>query len=94
MNISLKFAVDRNRDRKIQPEETISFDQLKERDSNGDGVLKGQELRDLYFQYGQDTWLEAGQTHRLKVEQATQVVQLRSIGLEPPRIDLHVDVTF
>ncbi|MBN9419482.1 MAG: hypothetical protein J0I12_28765 [Candidatus Eremiobacteraeota bacterium] len=94
MNISLKFAVDRNRDQKIQPEEMVGVSQLRERDGDGDRSLKGAELKDVYFQYGEDTWLEAGRRHRMSWEKGTQVVELRSIGLEPPKVDLHIDMTF
>lgn len=94
MNISLKFALDRNHDQKIQPEEVVGVSQLQERDGNGDLSLKGSELKDVYFQYGEDIWLEAGRAHRLAYDKGTQVVEMRSIGLEPPKVDLRIDMTF
>ncbi|MBS2037355.1 hypothetical protein JST97_20370 [bacterium] len=94
MNISMNFAIDRNRDRKIQPEEIVPLASLKERDSDQDGQLQGRELRDVYFQYGQDCWLEGGRRHRLQSGETTQFVELRSLSLDPPKLDLHIDMTF
>ena len=90
--ISLRFAIDHNRDRRISKEEHVSFEALAERDKDGDGALRGRELQDVYFEFGRDEWLEGGTRHRRSSEGYTQTIQLRGIKLDPPSIDMHVDI--
>lgn len=91
-SISLRFAVDRNSDRKIEPEEKVSIDELKALDTDGDQFLKGHELAPVYYEYGKDLWLQAGRTHRVPAEKSTSFVNLHLIGLEPPKIEMDINV--
>lgn len=92
MQISTKFAVDRNRDRKIAPEEIVAFKDLKSHDSDDNGKLEGKEFQDVYFQYGEDVWLEGGKRHRLTSENAIQTIELKSLTFDPARMDLSVNI--
>lgn len=92
MQISTKFAVDRNRDRKIAPEEIVAFKELQDYDADGNGCLEGKEFQDVYFQYGEDVWLEGGKRHRMTSENAIQTVELKSLTFDPARMDIKVNI--
>jgi hypothetical protein len=88
----MRFAVDRNHDRKIDREELAGIADLKALDLSGDSFLRGQELEPLYYEYGKDTWLQAGRTHRVANENSTTFVNLHTVGLEPPKIEMDINV--
>lgn len=95
MNISMRFGIDANRDRKIEDREVVkNFEELKALDTNGDGVLRGREMENLYFEYGEDVWLSGGRVHRVQTDNMRGTVELREVGLDPARIDLKLNFTF
>jgi hypothetical protein len=94
LTISMRFAVDRDNNRQISKEEVVGFADLAPLDTVSDKVLKGRELEPVYYEYGKDVWLQAGRTNRLQSDAGTSYVTLNSIGLEPPKIDLNVNLTY
>ena len=94
MNISVRFAIDADRNRKIEDREVVkNFADLKALDHNGDGVLRGKEMEDLFFEYGKDVWLSGGRVHRLPSETMRGTVELREVGLDPARIDMKLNIS-
>ena len=94
MNVTVRFGIDRNHDRRIEPEEQITrFEQLGDLDQDEDGVLNGGEMEDLYFEFGEDVWLSGGERHHLENGQYRQTVELREVRLDPPAIDMHVQLS-
>jgi hypothetical protein len=91
-SIAIRFAIDHNRDRKIDRNEYASIEELKALDTSGDEFLKGDELDPVYYEYGKDKWLQAGRTHRLTEEKSLTSVNLHLIGLEPPKVEMDINV--
>jgi hypothetical protein len=92
MNISMRFAVDRNKNHTIEKEEITSPKKLEEFDNNQDGSLKGSEFSDVYFEYGKDKWLRGGRTEVVRGEGASYYVHLKELQLDPLKIDMNVDI--
>lgn len=89
----MKFALDRNKNREIEKDEVVEkFSDLASEDTDGNGALNGRELNDVYFEYGKDRFLSGGRTHRVRSENYTQYVTLNEVRLDPPAIDMHVDM--
>lgn len=94
MKISVRFAVDRDGSKTIQKDEVVKkLEELRSEDRDGNDILEGAELKDVYFEYSKDTWLSGGRQHRLDRDGATYRVKLNEVGLEPPRIDMKVDIS-
>lgn len=95
MQISMRFGVDADRNQKITDREVVKdFQELKKLDSNGDGVLRGREMDDLYFEYGEDVWLSGGRLHRVEHDNLRGTVILREVGLDPARVDMKLNFLF
>ena len=94
LTISMRFAIDRDHNRRISKEEVVGFQDLDALDTTPDKVLRGSELEPVYFEYGKDRWLQAGLANSVPCGEANSVVNLRSITLDPPKIDLNVDISF
>lgn len=95
MNISMRFGVDADRNRKIEGREVVKdFQELKGLDGDGDGLLRGSEMEHLYFEYGQDVWLSGGRTHQVENDDMRGTVALREVGLDPARVDLKLNFLF
>lgn len=93
--IQTAFAIDRNKDREIQKEERLKhFGDLQERDLNHDNILKGSELKDVYFDYGEDRFVECGHPVQLEIGSMTHTVYMKSLMINPPKLDLEVSVGF
>ena len=93
LTISMRFAIDRDQNRQISKEEIVPFQDLSALDDGQDKVLDGAELDPVYFEYSKDTWLQAGRTHEVDRQNFTLYVTLQSIGLEPPAVDLKIDIS-
>ncbi|MEW6280468.1 MAG: hypothetical protein AB1758_17710 [Candidatus Eremiobacterota bacterium] len=93
MNIQCRLAVDHNRNQAIEPDEVVrGLSELAPRDHDGDSTLAGRELSDIYFEYGQDRWLEAGVVHREEADSCTMLVELRQIALKSGTLDLNIRI--
>jgi hypothetical protein len=92
MNISMRFAVDRNKNKTIEKEEVTNPAQLAEFDRDQDGSLKGAEFTDVYYEYGTDKWLRGGRTEVVRGEGASYRVHLKELQLDPLKIDMNVDI--
>lgn len=91
LNVSVRFAVDRDGSHTVQPEEIVSrVEDLAALDRDGNGRIEGDELRSLYFEYGEDRWLQAGRTYREASQGWITEVRLEGVQLDPPRVDLNV----
>ena len=88
-NIRLRLAIDSNRNRTIEKTERLKgIEGLDSLDENNDGHLVGQELDQVYFEYGEDVWLQGQRTHKMYTEKTVNQVRLKSITLEPPSFNL------
>lgn len=90
----MRLAIDRDYNRQISPEEIVAFQDLEALDQIQDKVLKGSELDPVYFEYSKDVWLQAGRTHRLRDDKFTTQVTLQSIELDPPRVDMKINISY
>lgn len=93
LTISMRFAIDRDQNRQISKEEIVPFQELSALDEIQDRALDGAELDPVYFEYSKDTWLQAGRTHELNSQNYTSYITLQSVGLEPPSVDLKVNLS-
>lgn len=92
MKISMRFALDRNQNKTIEKEEKVNFSDLSSQDKNGDQILDRRELRDVYFEYGEDTWLKGGRRHRVKMGNQTHLVELQELKLSPPAMKMNINI--
>ena len=89
----MRLARDLDGNRQITEEEILQgLDQLRDLDKDGDKSLKGEELNDVFFEYGEDKWLSGNQRHHLEVDQWRQIVELRELSLDPPKINVRIDM--
>jgi len=91
LTISMKFALDQNRNGRIEKEEWVGIAGLKGQDRDGDDSLKGRELEGVFFEYGADQWLPADRTSHLEKDGWISTVRMNSIGLSG-KIDLSVNM--
>ena len=89
LTIAMKFALDQNRNGRIEKEEWVGLPALSPRDRDGDGALKGRELETVFFEYGQDQWLPADRSSTLEKDGWISTVRMNSIGLNG-QIDLSI----
>jgi hypothetical protein len=94
LTISMRFAIDRDHNFQISKDEVVAFPELAALDQIQDKVLKGRELEPVYYEYGKDVWLQAGRTNTVSKDGTTSYVNLQSIGLEPPKIDMSIRVGY
>lgn len=88
-SIRLRLAIDGNRDRKIEKNEQLKgIEGLKALDQNDDKILEGRELDQVYFEYGEDVWLQGHRSHEISDEKTITQVRLKSLSLDPPSFRL------
>lgn len=93
MKISMRFGLDKNQNNKIEKEEIVKFSELSSQDQDENKTLKGRELDGVYFEYGDDVWLEGDRTHVIRKDDYTQRIRLKEVKLDPPAIDMKVNIS-
>lgn len=86
--IQMRFAYDQNRNRQIEKDELQSWSQLSQHDKDGDRKLKDQELKGLFYEYGPDHWLPAGENVTENYPDWKVHLCLKQIDLDSSRVDL------
>ncbi len=95
LTISMKFAVDKNNNNKVDDGEIIkSLSELSDKDTDGDKKLKGKELKGVFFEYGKDDWMEGGKVNYKPMESGHARVQLKEVNIETGAIDMNINVSF
>lgn len=94
MKINVRFAIDRNHNLQIEPDEIVhNKDEMLPLDSNQDLALEGEELKEIFFEYGQDQWLPAGRYNVLRGDGWDTIINLRKIMLtDPMQVDMDIKI--
>ena len=93
MKIQMRFALDHNKNQKIEKEEVAKFQDLKALDADRSNSLEGRELDELYFEYGEDVWLSGGKTHYRESDGFSQRIRLDRVDFEPAGIKMKIDMS-
>ncbi|MBI3925179.1 MAG: hypothetical protein HY319_06535 [Armatimonadetes bacterium] len=93
LTIQTRFALDRNHNQRVEPEEVLQgFQALGEVDGDQNGRLVKTELRDVFFEYGQDDWLPAGRPTFRDSDEYRMRIEVQEIRIDPPGMDLDVQM--
>ena len=91
--IAMRLAYDQNQNRSVEKEEIIrQMTDLSSQDQDGDGKLQGNELKDVFYEYGQDQWLPGDRTSYQSKDGWRTSLRLNSIDLQAGSIDLNINM--
>ncbi|MBI2264173.1 MAG: hypothetical protein HYU64_03215 [Armatimonadetes bacterium] len=94
ITIQTRFAVDRNQNRKIEPDEIVKFAELSALDENKDQILEGTELTGIHYEYGKDVWAPADAPHVEAEQGVACTIKVQRIRLEDGGLDLNINCNY
>lgn len=92
LTIETRFAIDRNHNKTVEPEEIVDLKQLAEKDADRNGVLQDGEFEDVYFEYAHDKWIPADREYREPSDGYVTVVKMNKLDLKTGAVDISVSI--
>jgi hypothetical protein len=97
--LCLRFAIDENNNKKIEPEEIKNLSQLSAKDKDGNGKLNDKELKGIFFEYCKDNWMDGSKVNNQtlmdvgNVPIADSSVELKEIDLKTNQADMDISIS-